>query len=224
MADRNTPRYTVPSLTPEQGAEVAAILQERLNSLTDLHLTLKHVHWNVVGPHFIAVHEMIDPQVDAVRAMTDAIAERIATLGTSPVGTPGALVAARTWDDYGLRRAGAIEHLGALDEVYQGVISSHRKAAKDTEELDDVTNDLLIGHLHDLELFHWFVRAHLESAGGDLSTAGASTEKGAARQAGEAAARTTGSTGSTKSATKSAATSTAKSPAKAPARAAAKKK
>ena len=183
MVDRNTPRYTVPSLTPQQGAKVAAILQERLNSLTDLHLTLKHVHWNVVGPHFIAVHEMLDPQVDAVRAMTDAVAERIATLGTSPVGTPGALVAARTWDDYSLRRASAIEHLGALDEVYEGVITAHRKAAKDTESLDDVTNDLLIGHLHELELFHWFVRAHLESAGGDLSTAGATTEKAAAEKA-----------------------------------------
>lgn len=186
MADSTNPRYTVPSLTPAQGAKTAAILQERLDALTDLHLTLKHVHWNVVGPHFIAVHEMLDPQVDAVRAMTDAIAERIATLGVSPVGTPGALVAARTWDDYALRRASAIEHLGALDEVYQGVISSHRKAAKDTEKLDDVTNDLLIGHLHELELFHWFVRAHLESAGGELSTEGATTEKDAARQAGAA--------------------------------------
>ena len=207
MADRNTPRYTVPSLTTQQGAKVAAILQERLNSLTDLHLTLKHVHWNVVGPHFIAVHEMLDPQVDAVRAMTDAVAERIATLGVSPVGTPGALVAARTWDDYALRRASAIEHLGALDEVYEGVITAHRKAAKDTEPLDDVTNDLLIGHLHELELFHWFVRAHLESAGGDLSTAGATTEKGAAQKA---AAGTTRS-----AAAKSATKTTTKAPAKA---------
>ena len=184
MADsQDLPRYTVPSLTREDGDQVARILQERLGSLTDLHLTLKHVHWNVVGPHFIAVHEMLDPQVDAVRAMTDAVAERIATLGVAPVGTPGALVAARTWDDYHLGRATAIEHLGALDEVYQGVIESHRKAAKDTADLDDVTNDLLIGHLHELELFHWFVRAHLESAGGDVSTAGATTELDAARQA-----------------------------------------
>lgn len=202
MADRNTPRYTVPSLTPQQGAKVAAILQERLNSLTDLHLTLKHVHWNVVGPHFIAVHEMLDPQVDAVRAMTDAVAERIATLGTSPVGTPGALVAARTWDDYSLRRASAIEHLGALDEVYEGVITAHRKAAKDTESLDDVTNDLLIGHLHELELFHWFVRAHLESAGGDLSTAGATTEKAAAQKAAAGTRSTSTRSASAKATTK----------------------
>ena len=165
------PRYTVPSLTPEDGGKVAAILQDRLNSLNDLALTLKHVHWNVVGPHFIAVHEMLDPQVDAVRLMVDTTAERIATLGVSPVGTPGALVKARSWDDYSLGRAGAIEHLGALDEVYVGVIEDHRKAADETESLDAVTNDMLIGQIAELEQFHWFVRAHLESSVGELSTA-----------------------------------------------------
>ncbi|GAA1855175.1 DNA starvation/stationary phase protection protein [Myceligenerans crystallogenes] len=163
------PRYTVPSLTPEQGAEVAGILQERLHALNDLHLTLKHVHWNVVGPHFIGVHEMLDPQVDAVRQMVDQIAERIATLGSVPIGTPGALVAARTWEDYELGRAPAIKHLGALDDIYDSVVRFHREAADKTAGLDDVTNDLLIGHLHELEQFQWFVRAHLESATGALT-------------------------------------------------------
>lgn len=181
------PKYTVPSLSVEDGRTIAAILQQRLNALNDLALTLKHIHWNVTGPHFIAVHEMIDPQVDAVRAMVDAIAERIATLGVAPVGTPGALVQDRSWDDYSIGRAGAIDHLGALDEVYVGVITDHREAAAATEELDTVTNDLLVGHLHELELFHWFVRAHLESAGGELSTAGAEGERESARSAGEAA-------------------------------------
>ena len=187
MARKQLPKYTVPSLTPEQGQEVARILQLRLTALNDLALTLKHIHWNVVGPHFIAVHEMLDPQVDAVRLMVDATAERIATLGVAPRGTPGVIVSERSWDDYSLGRATTIAHLGALDEVYQGVITDHRKAATDVEELDDVTNDLLIGHLHELELFHWFVRAHLESSGGSLSTADETTEVGAAVKADETA-------------------------------------
>ena len=49
-----------------------------------LELTLKHNHWNVVCPTFISVHGIIDPQVDAVREMSDTIAERIATLGGRP--------------------------------------------------------------------------------------------------------------------------------------------
>lgn len=97
------------------------------------------------------------------------------------------IVSERSWDDYSLGRATTIAHLGALDEVYQGVITDHRKAATDVEELDDVTNDLLIGHLHELELFHWFVRAHLESSGGSLSTADETTEVGAAEKADEKA-------------------------------------
>jgi starvation-inducible DNA-binding protein len=181
------PKYTVPSMSLEQGSEVARELQGRLDALNDLALTLKHVHWNVVGPHFIAVHEMLDPQVDGVRARVDAVAERIATLGVAPVGTPGALVKARSWDDYSIGRADAISHLGALDLVYQGVISDHREAAEAVEESDPVTNDLLIGQLADLELYHWFIRAHLESSAGALSTNGAGSETTAAQRADAAA-------------------------------------
>jgi starvation-inducible DNA-binding protein len=182
-----SPSFTIPGLTDSQGKKLAGILQERLNALNDLALTLKHVHWNVVGPHFIAVHEMIDPHVVEVRDMTDETAERIATLGTSPLGTPGAIVAGRTWDDYSLGRATTNEHLGALDEVYVHLIESHRKARAAVADIDAVTEDMIIGQLKQLELFHWFVRAHLESAGGTLSTAGTDTEKSAAKKASKAA-------------------------------------
>ena len=42
--------------------QLVGILQARLVSLIDLGLTLKHIHWNVVGPHFIGVHQMLDPR------------------------------------------------------------------------------------------------------------------------------------------------------------------
>jgi len=177
------PAYTVPSMSVADGARVAEILQQRLDSLNDLALTLKHVHWNVVGPHFIAVHEMIDPQVADVRGMVDQTAERIATLGVSPSGTVGGIAGRRTWSDYAIGRADAIAHLGALDVVYQGIVSDHRAAADETEKLDPVTNDMLIGHLHSLELFHWFVRAHLENAGGTLATQGAASDEAGAKRA-----------------------------------------
>ena len=178
-----TPRYTVPGLKPDAASEVIGLLQDRLNALNDLALTLKHVHWNVIGPHFIAVHTMLDPQVDGVREMVDDVAERIATLGGSPSGTPGALVAARSWEDYSIGRDDAIAHLGALDLVYSGVIADHRTAIDKTEEPDPVTQDLLINQAGELEQYHWFVRAHLENADGALRSAGAKTEKEAAEAA-----------------------------------------
>ena len=175
--------YTVPGMKSDDAEKVVTILQDRLNSFNDLALTLKHVHWNVVGPHFIAVHTMLDPQVDAVRLMVDETAERIATLGAAPVGTPGALVAQRDWDDYSIGRADTQQHLAALDVVYTGIIEAQREAIETTEELDQVTQDMLIGQANQLEQFHWFVRAHLETPEGSLTTAKAKTEKSAAKRA-----------------------------------------
>jgi starvation-inducible DNA-binding protein len=176
-------RFTVPGISARHANNLIGLLQDRLNSLNDLALTLKHIHWNVVGPNFIAVHTMLDPQVDAVRLMVDETAERIATLGGSPNGTPGALVAGRTWDDYSLGRADAIAHMGALDVVYAGIVEAHRKAIDATEEPDPVTQDMLIKQAGQLEQFQWFVRAHLENASGALTTDGAKTERGAASRA-----------------------------------------
>lgn len=163
-----TSRFTVPGLSSEAAGRVVTILQERLVCYSDLHLTLKHVHWNVVGPNFIGVHEMIDPQVDLVRLYADAVAERIAALGASPKGTPGAIIATRSWDDYPLGRDTVQAHLEALDKVYDGVIESNRNALAELEELDLVTQDLLIEHTAELEKFQWFVRAHLENASGTI--------------------------------------------------------
>src|SRR5688572_28753835 len=117
--------FTSPRLTDKAAREVVELLQDRLASLIDLSLTLKHIHWNVVGPNFIGVHEMLDPQYTAVAAMVDATAERIAALGGEPLGTPGAVVARRTWDDYDLKHADVQAHLGALDLVYAGIIADH---------------------------------------------------------------------------------------------------
>lgn len=175
-------RFTVPGLDSDAASEAIEILDDRMVALIDLGLTLKHIHWNVVGPLFIGVHEMLDPQYEAVVAMTDKIAERIALLGGVPTGTPGALVERRGWDDYDLGRATVPEHLGALEVVYRGVIEDHRSARARLADVEPISEDLIIEQLRELEVFQWFVRAHLESASGDLSVT-ASTEREAAKEA-----------------------------------------
>ncbi|MEU0496942.1 DNA starvation/stationary phase protection protein [Mycobacterium sp. NPDC006124] len=175
--------FTIPGMSDKDASEVANLLQKQLSTYNDLHLTLKHVHWNVVGPNFIGVHEMIDPQVELVRGYADEAAERIATLGASPQGTPGAILKDRTWDDYSVGRDTVLAHLAALDLVYNGVNEDTRKAIETLEELDPVSQDMLIGHAAELEKFQWFVRAHLENSGGELANEGASTEKSAAKAA-----------------------------------------
>ncbi|WP_040511722.1 Dps family protein [Gordonia soli] len=175
--------FTAPGLSTEAATEVTAILQERLSALNDLHLTLKHVHWNVVGPNFIGVHEMIDPQVELARGYADTLAERIATLGGSPKGTANAIESDRSWADYSIGRDTVQAHLAALDLVYDGFVKSHRDGIARTGELDPITEDILIGQTAELEKFQWFVRAHLENSTGQLVNAGADSEKAAADSA-----------------------------------------
>lgn len=177
------PKFTIPGMSDETARKVTDLLQKQLSTYNDLHLTLKHVHWNVVGPNFIGVHEMIDPQVDFVRAYADETAERIAALGASPQGTPGAILKDRTWDDYSVGRDTVLAHLAAVNLVYDGVVEDTRKYIEELDDLDPVSQDMLIGHSAELEKFQWFVRAHLENSGGELVTAGATTEKGAASKA-----------------------------------------
>jgi starvation-inducible DNA-binding protein len=63
------------------------------------------------------------------------------------------------------------------------MIEDTRKAIDRLEDLDLVSQDFLIDHAGELEKFQWFVRAHLESAGGTLAHQGSSTEKSAASRA-----------------------------------------
>lgn len=173
-----TSRYQPSGMSAPDADRINELLQGRLTALIDLELTLKHIHWNVVGPAFIGVHQMLDPQVDAVRLMVDAVAERIATLGGMPVGTPGYVATHRSWQDYSILRATTMEHLGALDVVYSGVVKDHRATVEALDDLDLVTQDLLIGHLDQLEQFQWFIRAHLEASDGSIPVA--KTEKAGA--------------------------------------------
>ena len=175
--------FTAPGVSPEAGERVAGILQLRLCALIDLGLTLKHIHWNVVGPNFISVHQMLDPQYAGVQAMVDTLAERVATMGGVPSGLPGRLVETRTWDDYELGRADTQAHLGALDLVYRGVVSDHRQAIEDVSSLDKVSEGILVEQTGELEMYHWFVRSHLADWAGGLVTAGTETEIDAARAA-----------------------------------------
>lgn len=178
-----TTTFQPSGLSREAASELNSVLQDRLISLVDLGLTLKHIHWNVIGPGFIAVHEMLDEHVEGVRGAADEVAERISTLGGIPNGLPGFVARERSWDDYALGRGVVEAHLGALDKVYDGIIADHRAATEKAAELDPVTEDMLIAQTGVLELYQWFVRAHVANTSGHLMSGDATDELDAAAAA-----------------------------------------
>jgi starvation-inducible DNA-binding protein len=134
-------------------------LQSVLDLLNDVALTLKHAHWNVTGPSFIAVHTMLDSQAAEVRDMADTVAERMAAMGQSPDGRADGIVRRRQGGAYELARADALTHLAALDARYTRVIDTCAAVAEGAAG-DPVTRDLLTSQRGELEKLRWLVRAH----------------------------------------------------------------
>lgn len=183
MTERtDSPQRTVPGIGRDHAADAIDHLRDRLVSLIDLELTLKHIHWNVVGPSFIGVHRLLDDFTVATRGLVDEIAERIRVLGGVPRGRPGDVVNGRHWDDYSLEVATAQSHLQALDEVYDGILLDFRRAIVHVADLDPVSEDMLIGQTATLEQHQWFVRSHLMGATEDLDSAEAREVLTAARR------------------------------------------
>ncbi|WGE87325.1 DNA starvation/stationary phase protection protein [Actinobacillus equuli subsp. haemolyticus] len=160
--------HTVPGLTVSTGHLIADALQMRLQGLNELSMILKHAHWNVVGPNFVAVHEMLDSQVDEVRDFVDEIAERMAALGVAPNGLSGNLVATRQTPEYPLGRATAQDHLKMIDLYYSHNIEAHRVVLEHNGHLDPISEDLLVAQTRALEKLQWFIRAHLDNGSGNI--------------------------------------------------------
>lgn len=177
-------QYAPAGMDTGDAEKLATILQERLASLIDLSLILKHVHWNVIGPGFIAVHELMDAQAKEARAMVDEVAERISTLGGVAAGLAQQVVDMRaTEDQYALGRAPVMAHLGALDKVYEQVGARHREAIEQVESVDPISEDLLVSQSRRIELNHWFIRAHISDTTGKLATQGTVNQLDAATAA-----------------------------------------
>src|SRR5947209_18450253 len=63
------------------------LLIARLADCIDLQTQTKHAHWNVKGPNFIALHEVLDKINEEVEDYVDDIAERTVQLGGVAEGT-----------------------------------------------------------------------------------------------------------------------------------------
>src|ERR1700730_5171191 len=139
-----------------------SILNARLADAIDLALLTKQAHWNIKGPNFIALHEMIDGFRSELDKQVDTMAERVVQLGGAGVGTTQAVAAATTLAPYPTDIYRSTDHLAALIERYAKLGSSLRAAIDATGEAGDAdTNDLLIAFSRAVDKQLWFLEAHV---------------------------------------------------------------
>jgi starvation-inducible DNA-binding protein len=107
---------TMNSLDSNAKKTSIAILNARLADSIDLALAVKQAHWNIKGPRFIAIHEMLDKLRDDVNVGVDLIAERATALGGTALGTVQTTTSASKLPPYPTDIHDIDDHLKALIE------------------------------------------------------------------------------------------------------------
>jgi starvation-inducible DNA-binding protein len=139
------------------------LLNGRLADAIDLSLIIKQAHWNLKGPRFIAIHEMLDQFRNDVDEHVDIIAERVVQLGGTALGTKETVsdtskLAAYPTDIYKIE-----DHLHALIDRFGTAANAVRQSIDEADEAGDAnTADIFTAFSRVLDKDLWFLEAHVQ--------------------------------------------------------------
>lgn len=152
-------------MTTDEAAEisskaVAEQLQPVLVDLIALTLNAKQAHWHIQGRHFTPIHEQLDVLVADSRRLSDEVAERVVTLGAAVDGRPSAV--ARASVTSGLSGfAPGDDVVATIVKQLDDVIATARRTLGPLDDIDLVTQDLMIETVGELEKHRWMFAAQL---------------------------------------------------------------
>jgi starvation-inducible DNA-binding protein len=142
----------------------AKLLNARLADALDLESATKQAHWNVKGPHFIALHQLFDELHSNVEEHVDTIAERITALGGVAHGTVQAAARTSSLEPYPEDISEGRAHLEALSDRLADFGKNARAAIAQAAEFGDAdTSDLFTAVSRDVDKYLWFLEAHLQA-------------------------------------------------------------
>jgi starvation-inducible DNA-binding protein len=138
---------------------VGADLQATLIELTDLQMRAKQAHWNVVGRDFRQVHLHLDELTDEVRNASDLVAERAVAIGYWVDGRPATVAKSTPLSEFPAGQHTDDEVVDLITGALAEVCGNVRRRVEHTEELDPVSQDVLIEVSRGLEKQHWMFTA-----------------------------------------------------------------
>jgi starvation-inducible DNA-binding protein len=156
---------TTPNTFPRQilnddaKATVSTALQRSLVDLLDLSLILKQAHWNLVGDRFRSFHLELDEILEDTRAGSDEVAERMAQIGSSPDGRSSTISSSTSLKDFPAGFIAVDQAVTAVADAMAACISTLRSSRAAVEDVDAITEDMLIGIIAPLEKHLWMVQS-----------------------------------------------------------------
>src|SRR5579875_1449428 len=113
------------------------VLNARLADAIDLALITKQAHWNLKGPQFIGIHEMLDQFRKEQDEWVDTMAERITQLGGTALGTSQTVASGTSLAPYPTDIYAVFDHVKELIERYAKVANAIRAAIDQADEAGD---------------------------------------------------------------------------------------
>jgi starvation-inducible DNA-binding protein len=148
---------------PERGftasTELADSMQKVLVDLIELHVQGKQAHWNVIGKNFRDLHLQLDEIVEAARAFSDEVAERMRALHATPDGRSDSVAATTTLPAF---PGGEIDTAKVIDLItvrIEAAVGTMRDVHDQVDEEDPTSADLLHAIIARLEQFAWMISA-----------------------------------------------------------------
>src|SRR5689334_25177671 len=131
-------RYQTKTDLPDNAKKVAIeLLNARLADTIDVAFLTKQAHSSPNGPQCIAIHEMLDMFRKQIDTHVDTIAERVAQLGGTALGTAQDVARSTTLPPYPTDIYAIKDHLHALIERYGIVANTVRKSIEVADEVGD---------------------------------------------------------------------------------------
>ncbi|AOX17439.1 DNA starvation/stationary phase protection protein Dps [Kozakia baliensis] len=166
---KNTQHVTQNALQSNAKTVAIETLNARLADLIDLALITKQAHWNLKGPQFIGVHEMLDGFRGSVDDMVDKVAERAVQLGGTAYGTVQDVSKVSSCTPYPTDIYRIADHISALIDRYATVANNVRAAIDITDEAGDQdTADIFTEASRALDKHLWFLEAHVQEPTGQM--------------------------------------------------------
>ncbi|MGC8520920.1 MAG: DNA starvation/stationary phase protection protein Dps [Steroidobacteraceae bacterium] len=151
-------------LSADTRSQVIRLLNARLADAIDLGMQTKHAHWNVKGPHFIALHELFDKIAEQIEEQVDTLAERITALGGTAGGTVAAVARATSLKAYPEELVEGLAHVEALATALADFGRKARAGIEEATRLGDAdTADLFTEVSREIDKQLWFLEAHLHA-------------------------------------------------------------
>ena len=155
----------LPDIDNNTRKSMIALLNARVADAIDLKLAVKQAHWNIKGPGFIAVHELLDQISARVEEAYDTMAERVVQLDGHALGTTQAVAKATKLEAYPTDAVSQDEHIQALSERFAAFAGSIREAIEEADKAGDAgTTDIFTQISRAVDKDAWFIASHRKVA------------------------------------------------------------